>query len=426
MGELNINTKRLTRLSVIAALLLGFGMTSAVHVQAADSAAASSAAPVAQLPQPVVTSPTRTPQAILGTDSRVRIPGTTGWPYRTIVFIRAYFPKLARGLYVQGTGTLIAADTVVTAAHVIYDARYGGYASRVEAVPAYSRGTSPYGTARASRLFTAPGYTAHPSSSTDVGAFKLSSPIGKKTGWMSLGRGAAVGQRLTLSGYSADKNGALATMAGPVAKVSGSVGLYGMDSAAGASGSPVYDSSNHIRIVHSFGSASYNGGAIMTPERSNMIMGWRNSWTQLQSMHRLVYVTANNSLNYRNTVFTASSKNRTNTVYQVRKSYLGWNGATYYTVYNARGQYLGYSNVGNFRAVTTTNVTRYMTVRSRTAARYSNLYLSGTKGTTAAYNNRRVYVTTRNVNGTRNRAYYSIYTKKGGSWLGYVSTAAVR
>lgn len=365
-------------------------------------------------------------QAIIGTDNRIHIAGTTAWPYRAIVYIRAYFPKLAAGFYVQGTGTLVAADTVLTAGHVLYEAQYGGYADRVTVTPAYSQGTAPYGTATGVRLYTAPGYTAAPASGSDFGVIKLNSPLGTKTGWMGLGVGVTVGEWLTLSGYSGDLNGTLDTMAGPVSAIDGTLGLYAMDSAPGASGSPVYDAAAKVHIVHAFGSPTANGGIIITPERSSLILGWRNAWTPLQTMSRLVYVVANNSLRYSNTVFTASGKNTINAVYQVRRTYLGWNGQTYYTVYNAKGQYLGYSNVGNFRTVTASNVKRSMTVRSRTALRYSSLYLTATKGTTAAYYGRQVYVTTKNVNGVNGRAYYSIYTKKGGSWLGYVSASALR
>lgn len=380
------------------------------------------------MPVPLIGSPTSvgSPQAIIGADSRIHIASTTAWPYRTIVYLRAFFPKLAPGFFLQGTGTLVAADTVLTAGHVIYDTKYGGYASRIEVVPAYNRGTAPYGTATSVRLFTAPGFTGTGAATADYGAIKLNTPIGTKTGWLALGSGAQVGQRLTLSGYSGDLNGVLGSMTGPVTAVANTLGYYTMDSAAGASGSPVYDAAAQIRIIHAFGSATINGGAIITAARSSQILAWRNAWTLLKTSTHLVYALSSSSLRYSNTAFAVQGKNTLNTVYQVRQTYLGWNGGRYYTVYNAQGQYLGYSNVTNFRTVATTAVNRYLVVRSKTATRYKNLYLNASAGTTAAYYTRSVYVTSKNVNGVNNRAYYSVYTKKGGTWLGYISTAAIR
>lgn len=365
------------------------------------------------------------PLAIFGPDNRVRLADPTSWPARTSVYLQAFFPKLKAGWALQGTGTLIGAETVLTAAHVVYAANLGGLATRVQVMPAYNRGALPYGQATSNRLYLPAGYTAHPDFDQDLAVIKLSSAIGKKTGWLNTAVGVQVGQILTLSGYSGDLNGAVGRMAGPVTSVSGPIATYLMDATPGSSGSGLYDAAGKVRVVHTFETALANGGSVITADRQNWLIGLRNTPTNVTTTNYWVYVTGNRWNRYADFSFRVIGTTATNQIYQVRRLAIAWNGETYAALYNSRGQFMGYTNNGDLRRVTITPVNRTLRIRSRGISRWNNIDLTTRRGDTTAYYNRSVYVTNRYVNGTGNRTYLSVYTRRGGAWLGFISSRYV-
>lgn len=360
---------------------------------------------------------------VIGQDSRVKVTNTTAWPYRALVYVRAYFAKLP-GAYLQGTGTLIGAETVLTAAHVVYSPLYGGYSSKVEVVPAYNRGAAPYGTAVGNKLDLLPGYTSSLSNASDMAVVKLSSAIGKKTGWLKSASGIKVGQTLTLSGYSADLGGALGTSSGVMLSVSPLV-LYTIDSTSGSSGSPLYNAADQVQAVHGFSEGTtLNGGAPITSSINNTLIQWRNASSNVTNVNKLVYVKSANWNRYSSFTFAVLGTTKLNAIYRVKQTALAYNGETYAALYNYSGQFQGWTNVGDFGNESTTAVNKTLKVHA-TVTRYGDLWLHTTRGTTSGYVNKSVYVTTRNVVGV-NRVVYSLWTKaKGGTWLGYVDASKV-
>lgn len=372
-----------------------------------------------ELPQTLTS--TNVSETVIGHDSRTIINNTKAFPYRTIVYIRAYFPGLAYGMFLQGTGTLIGAETVLTAGHVVYDAKYGGYANRIVVIPGYNRKAAPYGTANGNHIYLVPGYTANPTYAADMAAIKLSTGIGTKTGWLATSPTSQVGSHVTLSGYSGDLNGALGSMSGSVANLENGVATYAIDTTPGASGSGLYNEHNQIEIVHNFGNSGYNGDSIITPERNNLISYWKTTSSNVKYINRQVYVTAKSTVRYANLNFKRLSMISANTVYAARQTTMAYNGQTYYSVYNSKNVFMGFANRSACKTVNASKIYRMMRIRVRNDKRYSNLFLDSVNGTIGSYYNRNVYVTRKFTNGN-GRAFDAVYTSRTGSFLGYIKS----
>ncbi|MFD1431161.1 trypsin-like serine peptidase [Lacticaseibacillus yichunensis] len=389
------------------------------------SAAAGAPVSGAVLPQAAVTAPIVN-ESVIGKDTRTVVANTTQFPYRAIAFLKVYFPKLGGGMYVQGTGTLIGAETVLTAGHVLYDARYGGWAQRVEVIPGYDRGKAPYGIARSSRLFVPAAYVTNPNDgASDYGLVKLTTQIGNQTGTLTFGTGASVGQRVTLAGYSQDLKGQLGVATGPIASMwSPTLAQYQLPTSPSASGSGLFTAQNRVVIVHTSAGVGYNQGVVITAAVYKALVAWRNTLASTAVGKTGVATKAGwtiwQDLKFSKKVRVTTLGLRVRLVSQT----LHPNGATYYRLNTAAGQFLGYVNAGAIRVVTPTTIARTMVVVSRNASRWQNLFYTKALGSTASYYGRTVYVATRYNNGVAK--YYSVYTKRGGTWLGYLNTVALR
>lgn len=81
-------------------------------------------------------------QIVFPTDNRARITPTTAAPYFWVGQLNIRFPSGAAG---TGTGTMISQYHVLTCAHNLFQAQYGGWASQVTFSLARDAVTLPYG-----------------------------------------------------------------------------------------------------------------------------------------------------------------------------------------------------------------------------------------------------------------------------------------
>ncbi len=186
----------------------------------------------------------RSRESIIGADGRTWLRGdTTRFPNTALGRIDF---RQAGGSY-WCTGTLIDADTVLTAGHCVHDGLGDetGWSTRVEFTPGAEGNRAPFGSCGARELVTLPGWYSIGSEHQDLGLVHLDCTIGDTVGWF--GYRAAPGPKgLTnvpahVRGYPGDKVwSTLWTMRDRVRISQAQMVFYAADTYGGQSGSPVF------------------------------------------------------------------------------------------------------------------------------------------------------------------------------------------
>lgn len=246
---------------------------------------------------------------VVGADNRVRVANTRVRPYSTIATLLVTFPGEPRpGLC---TGSLIASDAVLTAAHCVYNAKLGGWARTMRIVPGAfpsAAGTiqQPFGSASALRGFTPEAYrTATTFWSREpydyavvrVGAGLHGSPGTRAYGVLS---NPTISRPITLAGYHGDKCAGTARCTPrtssyimhesrdkirellPAGAAKHTLFNHYADSNGGASGAPIVADgafANAIFAVHVAGfrdsnASSWNMGVLLTNTAITNIKSW--------------------------------------------------------------------------------------------------------------------------------------------------------
>lgn len=219
------------------------------------------------------------PRSVIGTDSRTRVTNTTAYPWRTVTKLFVTFPKSNSP---SGcSGTLIAAQYVLTAGHCVYNKASGGYAKKIEVIPGLSGTYKPYGSAYAKKIRAYTAWTSSQNSNYDFALITLDRPIGNSTGWLGYTTYSSVnGITGNIAGYPGDKGGTyLYYHSGRISSSTSYRLYYQIDTYGGQSGSGIYyiDSQNNRYIfgVHTTGvtpsSPSYNSGTRIDAEKYNYI-----------------------------------------------------------------------------------------------------------------------------------------------------------
>jgi glutamyl endopeptidase len=192
-----------------------------------------------------VTVPQVGTQSVIGRDDRVWLRGRTG-VYPNSAIGRIDFRQDGRTYWC--TGTLIDADTVLTAGHCVHDG-YGedtGWSTRVKFLPGVEGNTAPFGTCGARELLTLPAWYEDGAEYQDLGVIQLNCSIGDVVGWFGYravpGRTALRRYPIHLRGYPGDKIwGSLWTVRDRVAVSQARMVFYTADSYGGQSGSPLFN-----------------------------------------------------------------------------------------------------------------------------------------------------------------------------------------
>ena len=114
-----------------------------------------------------------------------------GMPANAIVNLKVTFPDHKT---VLGTGAMIGSFHVLTAAHLLYSAADGGYATEIDAAPGAKGANTPFGVAHGTMERVDPSWLSfsqtHPGSTSpsveDLGLITLDRTIGKSTGWFAI------------------------------------------------------------------------------------------------------------------------------------------------------------------------------------------------------------------------------------------------
>ena len=195
---------------------------------------------------PSATAPTQAgAESIIGTDDRVWLRGRTG-VYPNSAIGRIDFRQGGRTYWC--TGSLIDADTVLTAGHCVHDG-YGdesGWSTRVRFLPGVEGNTAPFGTCGARELLTLPRWYDDGAEYQDLGLIRLDCSIGDVVGWFGYravpGRTGLYRVPIHVRGYPGDKVwGSLWTMRDRIAVSQAQMAFYAADTYGGQSGAPVFN-----------------------------------------------------------------------------------------------------------------------------------------------------------------------------------------
>jgi V8-like Glu-specific endopeptidase len=220
-------------------------------------------------------------EVVIGTDDRIRITGTTNYPWRTICSLLVTAQDNSRWI---GTGWLVGHRTVITAGHVIYIHSRGGWVKNVEVIPGRNGASRPYGSCQSSALRSVTGWTKNRKRSHDYGAIILPSncPYGQQLGYFGYGNYSSSTLRnltVNISGYPGDKpSGTQWWHARKVSNVNSRTLVYNIDTAGGQSGSPVWrvkDGKRYAVGIHTNGSSSGNSATRITKPVFDNIKKWK-------------------------------------------------------------------------------------------------------------------------------------------------------
>lgn len=150
------------------------------------------------------------PFSVIEPDTRKVVTQTTVLPNRTVVLIS--FADGREGTTYRCTGTMISANTVLTAGHCVFDGDpKGNWHKDFHVFPARNGPVAPFPTCGAKKLFALTGWvgSSDPDQARwfDLGAIKLDCNVGQETGWVSLSASTdsqLKGESLVV-GYPCDK-----------------------------------------------------------------------------------------------------------------------------------------------------------------------------------------------------------------------------
>ncbi len=189
-------------------------------------------------------------KSVIGSDNRKRVEDAKAPPYARIGLIYGYRSLRGRAS-AAGTGWMISADTMITAAHTVYNrdaygASENGRPVRVRAWLGYNDDQSPpYGVLNGKELIIHEDYIRDETNlAVDIALIKVSPSIDNRHGWLDVRNASRPANALDLSlaGYPLDLQRRplkLYHAKGTAISIENGVVFHDIDSYAGQSGAPL-------------------------------------------------------------------------------------------------------------------------------------------------------------------------------------------
>jgi V8-like Glu-specific endopeptidase len=184
---------------------------------------------------------------------------TAGSPLQAVVELQVTYPDHQTAV---GSGAMIDSSHVLTAAHILYSAKDGGYATSIEVIPAVNGNDAPFGVAFGTMERVDPSWLSFNQSNPgatspsveDIGLVTLNRAIGDSTGWFGIGynnnNASFSGAMFQTAGYPAIPGQTGPQMFAGSGKALGTVSndcigfaQSSLPALPGQSGSPIYQTS---------------------------------------------------------------------------------------------------------------------------------------------------------------------------------------
>ncbi len=219
-------------------------------------------------------------EVVIGTDDRIRIRQTTGFPFRCIASLRI---EAADGTFWSGTGWFASDWLVMTAGHCVYLPENGGWVRAIEVIPGCDGALRPFGAAIATRFSSVAGWVRGAEQAQDYGAIflPLNAGLGVQghLGFANLEASQLENLPVTVCGYPSDKPAdTLWSHSQRIDQIGARTLGYGVDTAGGQSGAPVWSVVNgqpYVVGIHTTGHARGNGATRIIRPVFDMIMDWK-------------------------------------------------------------------------------------------------------------------------------------------------------
>ena len=302
------------------------------------------------------------PRTVFPPDGRVYVKDTTKYPYSAVVRIYGTFPSGAPSV---GTGCIIGRDTVLTAGHIIYNKRSGGWVrmDNLRIVPGLNGSYEPFGSHKARTLGTTSGWANSDNSYAnghDVGLIRLTSNIGDRTGKLGLSSSLSNGNPITLTAYGGGQS--MMTQNGYPDNVANQHIFHKLDMTDGASGAPIYNNSRQVVGVQSGHDREINMAARLNGEKYSLAYTWANgkdpSPSKVNGVNYNSHVMTNGWLGYKANGATGGTTGQAKRMEALRVVLQGYSGGIQYRAHVQTKGWLGW--VGNDKIAGTTGEKRRM------------------------------------------------------------------
>ncbi|PNZ84462.1 serine peptidase, S1 family [Staphylococcus microti] len=311
-------------------------------------------------------------EKVIGVDSRTVVKNYLANPYKKIVLLKMHFKT---GFF-SGTGAMINKNTVLTAAHNVYDYASKSFADQITVLAGVAPGKIPLGTATAIQKFVPDEWINSGASEHDFAVLKLNNDLGNKTGFFTFSQDISLNQPLQIAGYPGDKKTHTQyTGKGTLLDFNKDNLFYNVDTYNGESGSPILNAQNEIIGVHTNGPGGYNYGTRINNDKLALIKQWSIDPKPVKHDKDITITKPNINIGKDLNVYTPhSNKNsKLRKPYQPKYIYTRPNVYTYLSLLNNYNDLKRYVNKVEKNDLFATKANRYVKPTSKKAVIWTSL-----------------------------------------------------